>query len=943
MSGLTSSQGRTLAATGCEVRTDDLTRTLYATDASIYQIQPLAVAFPRSAGEASAVIRAAADSDLAVIPRGAGSGLTGGALGEGLVVDLARYNRTIGRLDLDSRTVRVGAGVVLDQLNGALRQHGLWFGPDVATSSRATLGGMIGNNSSGAYAPVYGTTVDHVEALEVVLGDGTVALVGRSHDELTGLRDAADVVVSRHARAIVDRLPDQLVKRWPGYAFDEALRRPGDLTRLVCGSEGTLAAVTSAIVKVVPRPDRRGLGVVFFDSVTEAMAAAVELLDLKPAAIEHVDRILLDQTRGQLPFARARSLLKLDESPCESMLLVDFFDDVDERLDLLAGRGVGTRRLVVRDPAEQELIWEVRKAGLSLLTGCRGPSKPTTCIEDVCVRPEQLPEYVAGLQEILGRLGLTASFYGHAASGELHVRPALDLHQPEDVARLREVSDEVSDLCRRFGGSLAAEHGVGIPRTEYLEPFLGSELVAATREIKDLFDPKGVMNPGKIVDTGLSRIDRDLRLGEGSEIDLPFVEQLGWVHKDGSFVGNLEQCNGCGGCLKDTPSMCPTFVATGEEIMSTRGRANAIRAVLMGRLGAEGLASAELDQALSNCLSCKACRTECPSNVDLAALKAELLHARHGQQGVPLRDRIIAAADRLGRLGTSVPTVANAVLGSSGARRVLGALLGVDPERRLPSYAAERFDRWFNARSGVAPGPRGPLILWDDTWVRYHEPGVGRAAVAVLETAGYEVMLARGRKCCGRPAASRGLLDEARRLGEHNVALLLDVEPSAPVVFLEPSCYSMFVDEYLQFRIPGADRLADRCVLFEGLIGDLLGSETDALGFREDQVRVAIHGHCHAKALGAASRLTELAARIPGVRAELLDTGCCGMAGAFGMLQKTASLSRTVAGPLVEAIDSLPLGTQVVASGTSCRHQIADLTDAEPVHMAELLAEHLMD
>jgi FAD/FMN-containing dehydrogenase/Fe-S oxidoreductase len=941
MAGLSEIQRRALSVSGCELRSDDLTRTLYATDASIYRLQPAAVAFPRSAAETSAILCAAAEAGVAVTPRGAGTGLAGGALGEGLILDLARHSRWISDFDPDRATVRVGAGVVLDQLNAFLRPHGLWFGPDVATSSRATLGGMIGNNASGSHAPVYGTTVDHVEALEIVLADGTVAVVGRDHDGLAELGHRIDRLVAAHASAISERLPDVLVKRWPGYGLDRALARPGDLTRLVCGSEGTLAAVSSAVVRVVPRPAEIGLGVMFFDSVAEAMQSTVEILDLEPASIEHIDRLLFDQTRGQLEFARARSLLDLDRDPCESILLVEFFDDVDDRLAELERRSLGTRRLVLDSPAEQELVRGVRRAGLSLLTGCKGPAKPTAGIEDVCVRPEDLPAYVAGLREILDGLGLVASFYGHAASGQLHVRPALDLHRAEDVARLRRVADEVSELCRRFGGSLAAEHGVGIARTEYLERHLGPELVAVSGDVKRLFDPGGTLNPGKVVATGRFRIDGDLRLGAGSELVLPFAEVVGFVDRDESFVGNLEQCNGCGGCRKDAPTMCPTFTATGEEIQSTRGRANTIRAVLEGRLGGGDLAADELSQALANCLSCKACRRECPSNVDLALLKAELLHARHRVHGVPLRDRLIAAADALGRFGSTAPRLANTVIGSRPARRIAGAVLGFDPARPLPSYGGRRFDRWFAERSGPGAARRGRIVLWDDTWVRYHEPGIGRAAVTVLERAGFEVVLAAGRRCCGRPAASRGLLDQARRLGEHNIELLRRFHPEAPIVFLEPSCHSMFVDEYRQLRIPGAVEVAERCVLLEQLLVDLMVADPAALTFRREEVRAVIQGHCHTKALGDPGLLPRLARWIPAATAELLDTGCCGMAGAFGMLADRAELSRAVAAPLVAAIDALPPGTKVVACGTSCRHQIRHLTAVEPIHMAELLASHL--
>jgi FAD/FMN-containing dehydrogenase/Fe-S oxidoreductase len=932
-------QRRALEAAGCEVRTDELTRCLYAVDASIYRVEPSVVGFPRSAVEAARLLGAAADNGVEITPRGAGTGLAGGALGSGLVVDLARHNRAISEFDAERRTVRVGAGVVLDQLNSELAGHGLWFGPDVATSSRATLGGMIANNSSGAHAPVYGTTADHVVALELVLADGTVAVVGREKDGLPGITEGVGGIVAEYAQAIAERLPEGLVKRWPGYGLDRALRAPGDLSQVVAGSEGTLAGIASAIVGVVPRPTERFLGVAFFDSVVNALQTAAELSDLGAAAIEHIDDSVLGQTAGKRAFAAARELLRLEDEPCEALLLVEFFDD-DAGLAELERRGVGIRRMALRDPRDQELVWGLRRAGLSLLTSRAGPAKPLGFIEDVCVRPERLPDYVEGLREILEPLGLEASFYGHAASGELHVRPVLDLHENTDIAKLRTVADKVSELCQRFRGSLTAEHGVGLARTEYVEAHLGPALVDATRRIKELFDPRGVMNPGKILDDGRYRIDRDLRLGEGSEIELPFEQSFEWIGRDAGFVANLEQCNGCGGCLKAVPTMCPTFVVSGDEALSTRGRSNTIRAALEGRFrAASPLLSNELDEVLSSCLACKACVTECPSNVDMTHLKAELVHARQRQHGRPLIDRLISSADLLGKLGTTLPGPANLMLGLRPVRRFIQRLLGLDADAPLPPFARQRFDAWFRGRNGAAPRGGRRVILWDDTWVRYHEPSVGRAAVEVLEALGFEVGLADGRVCCGRPAASRGLLDELRRNAEHNLRLLQSTD--GPIVFLEPSCWSVFVDEYRQLGIDGADDVAERCVLLEQLVaGSFEGAGATAV-LTDRPVQVAVHGHCHAKALADATTTVSLLREMPGVDARQLDTGCCGMAGAFGMLTAHRELSHLVAEPLISALSALPADTAVVASGTSCRHQIMDLSDRQPLHLAEFLAGRL--
>jgi FAD/FMN-containing dehydrogenase/Fe-S oxidoreductase len=952
---VTSAQQDRILAAGCEVRFDNLTRQLYATDASIYQVEPAGVALPQSAQQASAVIRAAADAGVSVTPRGAGTSLSGGAIGEGLIVDFSPHNRRINNLNIDNRSVRVGAGVVLDQLNAFLRPHGFCFGPDVATSERATLGGMIANNSSGARVPVYGTTADHVVSLEIVLADGRIEEIGPAHETLGAERDKIDNLIRAALHEIRERMPPGLLKRWPGYGLERFLREPNNLNEIIAGSEGTLAAIFAADLKISPLPRQKGLGLIFFASVDEAMQATVELLDLKPAAIEHIDRPLFDQTKGQLHFQAARDLLELDSKPCQSILFVEFYDDdVAERLSILQSRKLGLHTKVLTSANEMNLVWSVRKAGLSLLTGCVGDAKPVAFIEDAAVRPAQLPAYVAGLESIMKPLGLAASYYGHAATGLLHVRPVLDLHNGADLKKFRQVADQTSALVRQFKGSLSAEHGVGIARTEYMREQLGDELLGVMREIKNAFDPKNIFNPGKIFSDGRHKIDDHLRENFERPLELPFEPRLAFVFKDGSFIGNLEQCNGCGGCRKDAPTMCPTFLATGEEVMSTRGRANIIRAALQLRVnGHDPLRSAELDAALSNCLSCKGCTPECPSNVNLALLKAELMYARHRRDGLPLRERVLSNVDLLGRLGCTTPALANTLLDVRAVRALMEKTLGLSARRSLPRYASERFDRWFDKRSrldGVSPHrQRGTVILWDDTFVRYHEPHIGIAAVKVLEALGLEVALARARQCCGRPAFSQGNLDAAAKLGKHNLDLLnaspARTDGSTPILFLEPSCWSMFVEDYRELKIDPprrTEKVAVHCFLFEKFVDDLLTREPDALQFRDRQSCVAIHAHCHAKSIISPAFMTRLVERLPGRKATLLDTGCCGMAGAFGALAEKYELSLQVAKHLIDQIDNQPSGTEIVASGTSCRHQIVDLTNARPRHMAELLAEALV-
>ncbi len=938
---LTTQQLGPLNAANCALAVNNLTRQLYATDASPYQIVPQAVAFPKSAGQASSVIQAAAQGGVPVIPRGAGTGLSGGAIGEGVVIDFARHNRGIGKLDLERRTIRVGAGVVLDQLNAFLRPHHLRFGPDVATSSRATLGGMIANDSSGSHAPVYGTTGMHVAGLEIVMADGKIVEVSEESDSLPKQRGLVESIVTFNEVAIRERFPAGLVKRWPGYALARVVENPKNLLQILSGSEGTLAGIFSAELKLVPIPEERGVGLLFFASVAEAMQATEELLDLKPAAIEHIDRPLFDETRGEREYEAIRNLLELDTKPCEAILIVEFFEGAQERLaQLQKKKKLGVRKLILETQAQADLVWELRKAGLSLLTSRRGDAKPACFIEDAAVRPKDLPAYVAGLEDLMRRVGVSASYYGHAASGLLHVRPVLDLHSAEDLKKYRQSANEVSALVLQFKGSLAGEHGVGMARSEFLKEQVGEELYQLMREIKQSFDPNNLFNPGKIISEGQYEIDKNLRMGAGYALRLPFEPRLAFAARDHSFTANLEQCNGSGVCLKQTPTMCPTFLATGEEIMSTRGRANIIRASLERREIADPLVSPELDTALSNCLSCRACVTECPSNVNLPLLKAEMLHARIRRDGLTLRERMLSQVDDLGRWGCMMPRTANAILRSGLFRSTMGRVLGLAPERQLPPFAKKRFDRWFAKRENLPTPTRGRVVLWDDTFVRYYEPHIGMAATTVLEAAGFEVVLPVKRKCCGRPAFSQGNLEEEEKCGRENLAVLAETG-NAPIIFLEPSCYSMFAEDYHELKLPGAGLISQRCFLFEEFIDNLLEQEPDALSFDGERERVAIHAHCHAKSLMKTDCMPRLLRRLPNREVTLLDTGCCGMAGAFGMLESKYELSMKIADAMVEKIKAMPFGTIVVASGTSCRHQIQHVVPVKLRHMAELLAESL--
>ncbi len=931
------------ASIGTDIRTDALTRQLYATDASIYEVLPKAVAFPAGKEEIKKCFEYARESGLSVTPRGSGSGLAGGAIGDGLIVDCQRKNQQIHGFNPELRTVRVGPGVVLDSLNSFLRPHGFQFGPDVATSSRASLGGMIANNSSGARVAVYGTTGDHVRSLDLVLSDGRSFTLDASGDGCAEDLESLSMAIRFNEDLIRRTYPDGMLKRWHGYGLKPWLDNPTRWTHLLAGSEGTLAVIAEAELQIIPLPKEKGLGLLFFDGAEEAMQASVEVSDLGPSAIEHIDRILFDQTKGQLAFQRARDLLRLDDEPCESILMVEFQSEVEDRLAQLQKRSLGQRSMKLTDTDSMNLVWRLRKAGLSLLTGCKGSAKPTTGIEDTAVRPEVLPEYVRALKNILRSQNLEACYYGHAASGLLHVRPVLDLKSSEDLRRFRVVSDEVSELVKSFQGSLAAEHGMGMARTEYLENHIGTELVELHREIKQAFDPDHMLNPGKIIDDGTFRVDSHLRKTiDPSSVNFPST--LKFAVKDDHWSDNLAQCNGCGGCRKSSGTMCPTFQATGEEVMSTRGRANLIRTWSQISDLSDDDSIKMLQEALMHCLSCKACKTECPSNVDMALIKAELQQLLRKRNGASLSQWVFGHVDLIAAIGSLFPDLINRIQSWSFAREFMKNPMNLSPERPLPELARQRFDYWFDQRRESDSQPGELVYLWDDTFVRYYDPHIGRSAVRVLEVLGFDVRLLRGRKCCGRPSFSQGDLRRARRQGIHNVDMILR-HFNAPILFLEPSCYSMFREDYIEMDVPRAKDIADRCFLFEEFLAGRAASHPEwKHRFRSLDTPLGIHAHCHAKALCDVSFMSQFCKILwPNLPSQILPTGCCGMAGAFGATQSEYELSIKVGQNLCEILDQTSEPFRLIASGTSCRHQIEHMTSHKPVHFAEMLAEAMKD
>lgn len=958
-----------------EVITDEYRRSLYSTDASLYQIQPLAVVVPRSRDDVAACVAIAAEHRVPLIARGSGTSLSGQSIGAGIVVDFSKYLNRIVELDAAGCRARVEPGVVLDQLNAAAAAHGLQFGPDVATSNRANIGGMIGNNSAGSRSIRHGKTVDHVVELSVFAADGTPATfrpftadqlrAERSRDDRWGsiYRTVDEVVAAEHVE-IIARFPP-ILRRVSGYNLDEFVpecrervamppsvervrrveteRYPGanfNLAKLIVGAEGTLACVAEAIVHLVPLPPRRGIVVLHFDSLEAAVAATEPALACGPSAVELLDGQIIRLAEKSLEY---RHYLDFVVGHPESLLLVEFSGETDEEIR----RGVADLRDRVRGlpglvhslealkPERVNHIWACRKASLPLLYGVPGLRKPIAFVEDSAVDPRRLPEFVARFREIIARAETVGAFYGHASVGCLHIRPMLDAANQADRALIAKISEEVCALVMEFHGAMSGEHGDGLARSYLNERMFGPRIYSAFKRIKQAFDPDGVFNPGKVVD-GPGPLE-NLRQGSGYrplEIATAFD-----FRREGGFLRAAEMCNGSGVCRKRaTGTMCPSFMATGDEEHSTRGRANALRLVLSGGLPVSDLTGKKLFDTFDLCLQCKGCKAECPSNVDVAKLKAEFLHHYHAEHGVPLGARMMADVARLNRWGSALAPLSNWARKVPGAGMLLARLAGIDARRPLPRFERNHFRRWFRRHQkarGKSPS-RGPIVLLDDCLTSYCEPRVNRAAVAVLEALGYEVHLA-GLVCCGRAAISKGLLDDARALAQRNIAILLPwAQRGVPIVGCEPSCLLTLVDDYLDL-VPGeaASRVAAAASLIETHLvraGALPrpAKPTDALS------KVLLHGHCHQKALIGMADTVSLLTSALGTAPKLIDSGCCGMAGSFGYEHYDLSMKigERVLFPAVRGA----AGAVIIAPGFSCRHQIHHGTGRRAVHPIEIAA-----
>ena len=938
-----------------EVRFDAYSRALYNTDASLYQMEPIGVVAPLDAEDVAATVRLAHYAGTPVLPRGGGTSLAGQTVNHAVVLDTSKYMRELWEVNAEEEWAWVGPGLVLDELNHLVAPHGLKFAPDPSTVNRATVGGAIGNNSCGARSIRYGKTLDHVLELEVVLSDGTRTMLGPADPERPDVRVGAsglDIAIHRGAPEIAAAHREEIARRFPrierrvsGYNLDELLNEPLDLSRVIVGSEGTLAVVTAAKVRLVPQPKAAALAVLHFSSVVEAMEATVALLEADVSAVELVDKNILDAARGHLELARRMGFVEGDPA---AVLLVEATGDSPEEAraaltrarELVKRRGGGGAVVTVEAGAAQADVWAVRRSGLGLLRGVRGDAKPLPFVEDTAVSPEKLPEYVRRFEEIVQANGTTAAYYGHAAAGCLHIRPLVNVKEAAGVERMVRIAEEVADLVLEFGGALSGEHGDGIVRGGFTEKMFGPELYQAFRDLKRLFDPRGILNPGKIVDS--PPMTENLRIGPAYR-PLEVETTLDFSREQG-FAAAVEQCNGQGACRKTQGgAMCPSYMATREEEHSTRGRANALRAVLSGVLPASEFTSRRMHDVLDLCLECKACKAECPSGVDMAKIKYEFLGHYYRNRRPPLRARLFANVARLNRIGCRLAPLSNWAMASPPARWVLSRL-GVHPKRRLPAFARKTFSSWFKKHTPHdRAGTRGMVLLFHDTYTEGNYPGVGAAATRLLEQAGFKVTLAP-RWCCGRPMVSKGLLEQAREHARHNVELLHSfVAVGTPIVGIEPSCLLTLRDEYPDL-LPGnqeAQAVAANSFLLDEFLSKTVEEGNLDLELQPRPGRVLLHGHCHQKAMTGLGPALRLLRQVPEAEVEALDAGCCGMAGAFGFEREHYEVSMQIGErALFPAVRRSPDAT-VVVTGVSCRQQVEHGTGVRPLHLAEFLASAL--
>ncbi len=947
-----------------EVRFDRYSRQMYSTDASIYRMTPLGVVLPKDADDVSAVIETCNNAGVSVLPRGGGTGLSGQTVNRGVVVDFSKYMHDVIEINGDEGWVHTQPGITIDELNRQVAYTGKYFTPDPSTSSRANIGGAMGNNSCGSHSIIYGKTVDQVQQMSVILSDGSPATFeALTAPQLEGKMGLSSLEggIYRGIPTIADSAAPEVDKRFPkilrrvgGYNVDRVYSPVADgpiidLTQVMVGSEGTLAAVTDARLKLWDIPKSKGLAVLHFHTLRESMEATVATLEHDVSAVEHIGEIIIKQARQSLGFSRNIGFLQGEPS---DILVVEMTGEntaeVKSKLDAFEAaimRNTATYAVTqLLESGEQRQVWAMREAGLGLMMNVEGDSKPLPFVEDTAVSPERLPEYVERFDEIVKRHGTEAGYYGHASVGCLHIRPMVNLKKNAGIDTMYQIADEISDLVLEFGGSLSGEHGDGIVRGAWAEKMFGPDLVGHFREVKELFDPNGIMNPGKVFDTP----DMRENLRYGTEYSTaPITTKLDWT-ADGGFAGAVERCNGVGACRKvNAGAMCPSYMATREEEHSTRGRANALRSALSGALPLDEIASERMYEVLDLCLECKSCKSECPSNVDMAKIKYEFLDLYYQTHSLPLRSRFVADIHRLNSLAPGpLAPLANLVNRSAPARWASEKILGIDRRRRLPAIAGQTFEQWFNRRQPKTTGSRGDIVLFHDTFMNFNHPESGQAAVKLLEALGYNVKLA-DRVCCGRPMVSSGMLDRAIENARQNVAALKPyVDASAKIVGCESSCILTLRDEYpdLLSSAPDAKAVADASMMLEEILVEAASDGGQQIAWNDRSEEILLHVHCHQRALVGTTQAVAALNQPPNFNAQLIDAGCCGMAGSFGYAKEHYDVSRQIGEDrLFPALRKANPDTRFAITGVSCKEQIEDELDRPAQFLAEILVSAVAD
>ena len=938
-----------------EVRFDPFSRVLYSTDASIYQMEPVGVVIPHNVDDVLAVMEVARDSRVPVLPRAGGTSLAGQTVNHAIVTDFSKRLNQVIEVNQDESWARVQPGIVLDQLNRELLPYGLMYAPDPTTSSRACVGGGIGNNTCGAHSVIYGKTLDHIMELDVVLADGSPAHFNQLdaaelEAKLSGTGLESEIyrgvrrLAQENAAAIKERYPN-IMRRVSGYNLDEFLTdSPFNLARMVVGSEGTLCMVTEAKVRLVPRPTMTGLSVLHFADIFEASEAVKEILGHGPSSVEIMDKMVLDRSRQSMGLSNAMDFI---QGVPGAILAVEFYGESESELtgkmeglkSDMERRRLGYACVNLLDRAGQANVWSVRKNGLGLLMSMKGDAKPLPFVEDTAVDPENMGEFVRQFDAIVRNHGTEAAYYGHASVGCLHIRPVVSLKEQAGVDKMYAIADEISDLVKEFGGSLSGEHGDGIVRGVWNEKMFGPEIYRTFRELKATFDPQGIMNPGKIIDC--PPMTENLRYGPAYHAESP-PTRLDFS-LDANFAGAVEMCNGMGACRKLEGTMCPSFIATREEEHSTRGRANLLRAAMSGKLPEGAITSRRLYDALDLCLECKGCKAECESGVDMAKLKYEFLDHYFKANGLPLRNRIFGNIAKVNAWGSRFAPFSNWAARSPLGKLIASTMLGIHPRRRLPAFARETFSRWFRSRPGQATTRENTAVLLNDTYMNYNFPEVGRATVALLEAAGFNVELA-DTSCCGRPMISKGMLDAAADHAARNVARLhAYAAQGIPIIGCEPSCLLTLRDEYPQLAPgPQAEAVAKNSFLIDEFLVKLKAEGRLSLEFKDLEKKLLFHAHCHQRSLaGTASSLDAL--RLPpGYQVELTNAGCCGMAGSFGYEKEHYDLSMAIGGQaLFPAVNAKGPEWEIAVMGVSCREQIEHGAGRKTRHLAEVLADAL--